>query len=320
MLGLLFSALRELIRLTKGTVMTKKLKCFISTPASTDISVLRRLLDQLDVEAYDPFDFRVGERSQDLLAKKIKHADFAIIVIFEKNSNVFYEMGICEGLGKPLFVIVGKDIEPPYFVQRHVYLRTDLDLENEDLLKISLTRFIESLRFNKAKPTRKPKKTKSASLSLKSAHEYTNRIENLRSGGPPVAVEQLAQALLSTLDLQFEPNQFESRDNGVDFAVWDDSLAFAIGNPLFVQVKYGSLTPDQVHQAENQLREYVAKTEAKAAILLYLDKRGRRFNEKYSVAPLVLRFDLEDFVRELSRATFKEVILNQQNKIVHGMF
>ncbi|HEY4699401.1 MAG TPA: hypothetical protein VIH27_03415, partial [Nitrososphaerales archaeon] len=117
----------------------------------------------------------------------------------------------------------------------------------------------------------------------------------------------------------FESNRFSSQDKGVDFAIWDENLTFTIGNPLFIELKYGSLTFDQIHKAESQLKEYLARTEAKAAILLYLDKNGRRFRENYLVAPLVLRFEFEDFVRALYHNTFEEVILSKRNRMVHGL-
>jgi len=271
----------------------------------------------MGIQAYDPYDFTAGEPIHDILIKRIKQADFAIIVMTEKNINVFHEMGICEGLGKPLFVIVGKNMEPPYFVQKYVYLRSDLD--NEELLKISLTKFVEDLLSNKLKLRRKPKTSKPGRLPLRSTDEYITRINKLREQGNALDVELLAEDIFRELNLQFESNRFSSQDKGVDFAIWDENLTFTIGNPLFIELKYGSLTFDQIHKAESQLKEYLARTEAKAAILLYLDKNGRRFRENYLVAPLVLRFEFEDFVRALYHNTFEEVILSKRNRMVHGL-
>jgi len=263
--------------------MTKRLKCYISAPPTINTSVLRRVLEKLDVEAYDFYDFTVGEQIHNVLKKKIKQADFAIIVISDRNNNVFYEMGICEGMGKPLFVIVGKDNESPYFVQKYIYFKTDLEFGKEDLLEIPLSRFVQDLRSKKTKTKRIPKESKSSSLSQNLATHYLERIENLRTADNPREVEQLVQDLLSTLNLQSQPNQFGGGDQGVDFAIWDDSLALSIGNPLFIEVKYGALTLDQIRQAENQLGGYIAKTDVTAAVLLYLDKKGRRFRENYSL-------------------------------------
>jgi hypothetical protein len=271
----------------------------------------------MGIDAYDSYDFEVGEQIHDFLIKRIKQADFAIIIITEKNINVFYEMGICEGLDKALFILVAKDIEPPYFVQKHVFLKTDL--QNEDLLRISLTKFVEDFRSKKLKQTGKRKRSKSNLIPLTSVDNYLNAVRKLREHGTAFDVEQLAVEILNKLNLQFESSHFRDQDKGVDIAIWDDNLAFTIGNPLFIQVKYGTLTSDQIRNAENQLREYIAKTEAKAAILLYLDKHGRRFLENYSLAPLILRYDLEDFVKALSQNTFKDVILSKRNKMVHGI-
>jgi hypothetical protein len=122
------------------------------------------------------------------------------------------------------------------------------------------------------------------------------------------------------LNFQFEPNRFTgSGDRGVDYAIWNDNLTFALGNPLLIEIKAGSLTPHIIHTTENRLKHYLAKTNAKSGILLYLDRNGRRFQENYSVDPLILRYDLEDFIEALSKSTFENVVLSKRNEMIHGV-
>jgi hypothetical protein len=296
--------------------MAKKFKCFISAPAHTDTSLLRAVLQELDVETYDTYDFQPGEPLHDLLKKKIKESDFALIVVTEINANVFYEMGISEGLGKPLFIIVGKDLKGPYFVDKYVHLKTDL--RNVDLLKISLSKFLESLRSGKSKPRRT--KSGATNRTPNNVGDYLAVVRSMRKEGSAHEVEKLADEIFKKLNFQFEPNQFSSsQDSGVDYAIWNDNLAFAVGNPLLVEVKAGSLTPDVIHTTENRLKHYLAQTTAKAGILLYLDRKGTRFREDYSLDPLILRYDLEDFIEALSKSTFEDLVLSTRNRMIHGV-
>ena len=296
--------------------MVKKFKCFISAPADTDTTPLRAVLSQLNVEAYDIYDFQPGEPLNDSLKKRIKDSDFAVIVVNEPNANVFYEMGICEGLGKPLFIIIGKEIKAPYFINKYIHLKTDL--RNVDLLKISISRFLESLRSRRSKPRRSKRIV--ANRTLETGEEYLDAVSRLRKDGSALDVEQLAAQIFSKLDFQFEPNQFlGGADSGVDYAIWNDNLAFAVGNPLLIEVEAGSLTPHVIDVTENRLKGYLAKTNAKAGILLYLDRNGRRFRENYSLDPLILRYDLEDFIEALSKSTFEDVVLSKRNEMIHGV-
>jgi hypothetical protein len=298
-------------------VVEKKPKCFISAPIHTDTSVVRGILAGKGVEAYDAYDFRPGDPIQDALSKKIQEADFVIVVISELNANVFYELGLSEGKGKPIFLIIGKDVDVPHFLLGKPYFRGDV--ADRDLLAISLSRFTDELLSKRRKLPKRKGRRKSESERLQSINEYIQLISELRAEGNARKVEDLAQKIFEKLSVQFESSQFVPQDKGVDFAIWSNDLAFTIGNPIFVELKYGSLTPGTIYRAEDQLKEYLSKSDAKAAILLYLDREGKRFPERYSLSPLIIRLDFEDFVKSLSKHSFTEALLDARNRIVHGV-
>jgi Restriction endonuclease len=226
-------------------------------------------------------------------------------------------MGICEGLGKPAFLVVGNDTQAPQFVQNHLYLRTNL--KDEELLTISLSLFVDDFLANRYKPLSIPKADKPLRTKTIQLKKYITEIQTLRTSGDSSKVEQLIAEILKKLNIQVVSNQSKSQDKGVDFVIWDDNLASMIGNPLFIEIKYGSLSPQKIFQAELQLRGYLEKSDARASILLYLDREGKRFSEKYSLSPLILRFDLEDFVREISSSSFEETMISKRNSMVHGV-
>lgn len=298
--------------------MPHVLRCFISAPVNTDTLALRKILEDKGIKVYDAYDFTTGDSIQDTLKKRIKEADFAVIVITEPNPNVFYEMGIFEGKGKPVFVVIGKDSEIPHFVQNYMHLKTSL--EDKEVLRISLSRFVDELISKKRVMERKSTTPKPVG-ARHSLQKYIAAIRQLRSGADSrgIEIEKIALEVFDELGLQFVSGEPNLGDKGVDFAIWEDNLGSSIGNPIFIQTKFGTLTPERIYLAERQLQKYIMKADAKAAILLYLDKKDRRFRKNYSLSPLILRFDFEDFVRDLSQNTFEDVTLAKRNNMVHGI-
>ena len=109
------------------------------------------------------------------------------------------------------------------------------------------------------------------------------------------------------------------RDAGVDFAIWSDELGKIFGNPIIVEVKLGNFSSIQIRNIEEQLKRYSDKADAKIAILIYLDKNKKRHKLQSSLSPLLFSYDLEDFIEDLLEVTFEKLVLNQRNKIAHGL-
>ncbi|MCK4604711.1 MAG: toll/interleukin-1 receptor domain-containing protein [Deltaproteobacteria bacterium] len=296
--------------------MEKTLKCFISAPAGKETNTLRRILDHQGVQSFDAFDFEVGDSISATIKSKIRESDFAVVVISESNVNVFYELGICEGLGKPIFLVAEDRYITPPFVHNYIYLRASLD--NESLISLSLEKFIAQLRKNKSvlrgRKKKTPEKTHSSEISY-----YLASIGNLRLHGDAAELEELVQKIFRGLSISVEAVADKTRDVGVDFAIWTERLSSTIGNLVLVEFKYGDLTETRIRSAEQQLQSYLVKSEAKAGILLYLDRKGKRFKEDYTFSPLILRYDLEDFIRQVEKSSFEDAILSKRNKMVHGV-
>lgn len=293
--------------------MDKKLKCFISASAKTDTKIIKNILENNGIIAYDFYDFPLGQSIQDI-KKKIKEADFGIAVISGNDTNVFYEMGICEGLGKPLLVIIDKDYEAPNYVRNYIHLKTYI--EDKQLLKMSILRFADEIFLNKKSLLKKYKKPISYVFKINSTENYFEKIQFIRRSGNELELERLIEEIFNKLNLQIVSNPSENK--GADFAIWDDNLYSLIGNPILIEVKYGQLNVQMISNSEKQLQNYVERSGAKAGILFYLDKNSKRFNEDYSLNPLILRFDFEDFIKDISQNSFENVVLKERNKIIHG--
>jgi hypothetical protein len=296
----------------------KRFVCFICASPGTDTSSLRAILKSLKVDAYDAYDFEIGDPIQEEIESKIKRADFAVVVFTDESPNVPYEMGLCVGLNKPLVVLVSSSSKAPNFVQQKLYLRSDL--RDTTALRMTLTRFVAELRSGLLLPKKKTVSPLTKRLPKKLAETYLLKIRKLRAAPEAArAVEQLVYELFQALLLSVAKNESAVQDKGVDLAVWNEALTPVVGNPLLVEVKSGNLSMDRLVAAENQLHSYMVASEAKASILLYLDRSDRRFQQLTLFSPFVMRFDLEDFVKLLGKYRFEEVILKERNRIVHGV-
>lgn len=301
--------------------MTEHLKCFISAPYETDTSTIKSILAENNVEVFDIYDFSIGESIQQILKRKIRQSDFALFVISHDNQNVLYEMGVCEGMGKQHIIFLDKDYKIPFYVENKLFLRANLN--DRKFLQLSIENILQEVRKNK-KPSTRKRKTKEGKRRIynqdikENLRSYLSQINNLRKSGQGRELEHLIEEIFKTINLNYVQN-LSYADKGVDFALWNDELGRVIGNPIIVEVKYGNLTTESFKKAEYQIKRYTEQSDAKLALLLYLDKRNKRHKIKSSLRPLIISYDIEDFVKDLMSESFENIILSQRNKIAHGI-
>ena len=301
--------------------MNKNLKCFISASYDTDLSFIKNILAENNVETFDLYDFSIGDSIQQILKRKLREADFALFIVSNDNSNVIYEMGVCEGLGKQHFIFLEKDFKVPFYIENKLFIRANL--QDRDFLQMSIQKILHSVKNKSYIPKRTNPKNKSKDLSYgddakTNLTSYLRQVKNLRESGHGRELEYVIEEIFKSIRLNYVENS-TNKDKGVDFALWSDELGKIIGNPIIVEVKYGNLTSATFKNAEHQLLRYIDKTDAKVAILLYLDRNGKRHKIKSSLNPLIIAFDIEDFINDLLNQSFENIVLNQRNKIAHGI-
>lgn len=301
--------------------MNYNLRCFLSASYETDTTLIKNLLAENGVEVFDLYDFSIGESIQQILKRKLRQSDFALFILSEDNKNVLYEMGVCEGLGKQHFIFLEKNFKVPFYIENKLFLR--VNLQDRDFLKLSIEKILQDVRKKRIKPTKRIKEDSKKSEKYNrditdNLRSYLSQIRNLRELGYGKEIEFIVENIFKTIKLNYVENT-TNQDKGVDFALWNDDLGKIIGNPIIVEVKYGNLTESTFRSAEEQIKRYIDKTDAKIALLLYLDKRDKRHKIKSPLSPLILSYDLEDFTNELINSSFESIILNQRNKIAHGI-
>ena len=302
--------------------MNTNLKCFISASFETETDKIKNVLAENGVDVFDLYDFSIGESIQQILKRKIRQSDFAIFILTEENKNVLYEMGVCEGLGKQHFIFLDKKLTIPFYLTNKLFIHSDLN--DRVFLKNSIEKILEDVSKRRLKTSRtttekKNQKENNYNRDIKDNLEsYLPQIQRLREIGTGMELETIVEDIFKTLKLNYVNNTI-ARNKGVDFALWNDELGRIIGNPIIVEVKYGNLSNSIFENAEHQIRKYIEKSDAKIALLLYLDKGGKRHKIKSSLRPLFISYDLEDFTKELINSSFERIVLNQRNKIAHGI-
>tara|TARA_R100000935_G_C2820706_1_gene159626 strand:- start:676 stop:1617 length:942 start_codon:yes stop_codon:yes gene_type:complete len=312
--------------------MNKNLKCFISSSHNVDTTSIKNILDENGVETFDLYDFSIGDSIQQILKRKIKEADFAIFIITDNNPNVIYEMGVCEGLGKQYFILLDKDLKIPFYIENKLFIRTDVN--DFQLTRNSISKLLVDIKKNTKQYYSKQKEKVKKAIEYHSdtkgqlrdilpeiqdlrnfTNEDVNGINSARNG---FKMEDITSRIFSILKLNYVENN-TNKEKGIDFAVWSDNLGKILGNPIIFELKYGRLNRNRLQNAENQIRKYIEISDAKVGVLLYLDRENKRHKIKSSLYPLIISCDLEDFVNELIETSFETLILNQRNKIAHGL-
>lgn len=257
--------------------MTKKISCFISASNIQELKTIRQLLQSMNIETTDAYDYQYGDPIDINLKSRIRKSDFVVIVLSNTDKNALYELGICEGLGKPVFLLMRDEAVIPHITQKYFYLK--LQPDKEDILKASLQQFINQLSKNH-KLRNRPKKYSKEKHSKTVFSKYINEIKELRLTGDPIQVEDLLHNIFQELQILFDyrENRTSKIDKGVDFAIWDERLSNVVGNPILVELKIGNLSKGIINRAELQLKNLLLNANTNMALLLYLDRSNKRFD------------------------------------------
>jgi hypothetical protein len=132
-------------------VSTKPIVVYISHSAGDDIEPIRDYLGGQGCVVRDSYDLSAPEDIGDAIRFGISQADFVIVHIDACRPNVFFELGVAAGLGKPMLLLVEPGAAPPAFVADTPYLISDL--RNSEVLRLALDRFLKSAEHAPAPPS-----------------------------------------------------------------------------------------------------------------------------------------------------------------------
>jgi hypothetical protein len=295
----------------------KEIRAYIAAPESVDIQPVQRFLKREGIVVEDAYSTPLGTNQTDHLLRLIRSVDFAIAILSETTPWTAYELGLCDALKKPVILILQPNLSPPPFITLHPHVRSNL--KQSDVWQLALKKFIEDIRETRGRPTPRQPRLAGAQRDSDRLKQLYQTIRDIREDAKPRDVERICLEVLRAAGVSVAAQDPSLSDRGADFAVWDDALAQSIGLPLFIEVKAGDLDDNQLLNAERQLASAVQKTSGRFGLVLYLDRKGQRFSSPAWTTPYVIRFDLEDFARKLSQSSFAQLLLEQRNKLVHGL-
>ncbi|RPI14271.1 MAG: hypothetical protein EHM58_16800 [Ignavibacteriae bacterium] len=293
--------------------MKEKYKCYISAPSDYDLTKIEMILDKLDIEYHNFYDFSIGITFSDLILRKIRESDFIVSILTKENTNVLFELGVAEGLEKPAFILVDKEFKVPFFLERKIYFQTNF--KDTKLFELALLNFIYDLKLKKPKQLKQKQKDKY--FTIAETNELVSAISQLRKEPHEHEIFHLITNAFSKLKIQNTSISDVSRDKGADIIIRSKELTPYFGNPILIEIKAGTLNIQRLNDAQLRLQQYILKTEAKGGIILYLDKNNRRFTIPLK-NPLILCFDIEDFFLGIAAEGLEKFLIKKRNEIAHG--
>jgi hypothetical protein len=292
------------------------MKIFISHSANTPVSALLALLQEEDAIIHGSFELPPGPNPMESIRTEIHSADAVILVLDSEASNVLFELGIAFGLRKPTLVLVKPGDSIPPFAAFTRYLTYTGSVT--EILKLGVEGFLGTLRPHKpTKSAERPKRQMSPEMSNR-LPTLTEDIERLRAQPHEQQLHALVHSVLTSAGVTSVQDDAGSRERGVDFVVWSDSLRGSFGNPVLIEVK-GYLERAQFQSAYYRLTKQVSESKSAAGVLLYLKRPGQIFERPEGWNPLVLWFDIGEFSVDVLHRNFAEILVERRNLMVHGM-
>jgi hypothetical protein len=297
--------------------MKSKLTCYISAPANFDLTNIENVLSNLKIGFHSFYDFSIGTSFSDIIKNKIRESDFVISILTTESNNVYFELGVANGLNKPLFILIDKELKVPFFLEKNIYVQTNFT--NLTLFELAISNFVLDLK------TKSPKLSKQKNiknyLTIDETKKLIKNISHIRKETNRQKIEYeiflLLKYIFSKLNIKSTTISDSPRSEGADILIRSKELSPYFGNPLFVEIGAGILNKQRLINAQDKLSGYINNTDAKGGIILYLDINNKRFTfpSKY---PNILCFDLEDFVLGILSEGFEEFIIKKRNELVHG--
>lgn len=296
------------------------LTCFVSAPAGVNLSRIKQILLERDIEFVLPSEVLAhGQTISEKINKLISRSDIFMAVFDDvhDSGNILFELGLAVGLKKQIIILTPPSLSLPSDLSGFLVLRVTQD--NLDALGFSLDQMLAAIRKKSKK--RVTKKYDDLKITKK---PISNKIYDLKDKlndlDPRVAgytLERFVADLLRESGISVI-QQSEKPDTGADFAIWSDELAAILGNPILIEIKRAIRDRAQALQVTNQLTRYIEKSNSKSAIVLYLEglpsDRIQNFTHEFNI----LFFQLGDIVEQLQNDTFADIIRIRRNIIAHG--
>jgi len=238
-----------------------QISCFIIAPPGQLSDLLRHQLNQegvicLRLDVSDP-----SWQPSVQVTSLIERADFvAAILESEPSPNLFFELGLALGKGKPLLVFNDSSKVPSALSSATTALTSAIRTDGwKDLRRA----FLRTVKPSHSEPKRKTLKKS----SRQSWRNLGSEFEKLRTGATDVEPRRFERLVEHAFQLAgFPISQAPTPDFGADFALTSPKLLRSLGLPLLIEVKNNNRVPIQ-QKAIDRLDQLIAEGRGGAALL-----------------------------------------------------
>ncbi|MGR9228385.1 nucleoside 2-deoxyribosyltransferase [Rhizobium leguminosarum] len=280
-------------------------RCYISAPFGIDLGSLPVLLGNRQIA----WNWAVPDIPGELgYATGIKRCDFIIAVLDGSRSDhrVLYEMGVAEGLGKPIFVVAINKRANTFATSKFAVATVGLNEANA--LAFQLDLFLstphESIfvrgKQSSAPSTRVTPKVARGGIATLEGFALEKRIfdEIIEAGGSAIAEPR------NDLDLA-----------APDLLMWLPLQEPALLDPAVIEVK-ATATVQIAKNVERQLLPFMQAGGIQSAILLTQDGAPRTFR---STVPYFFWLSIDQFVGLIQSGNLGAHLRHLRNRAAHGM-
>jgi Restriction endonuclease len=289
-------------------------RCFVSGPSGPVTTAVAGMLASRGIEVLTVGSIGVGMSITQEILRMIASADFVVAVLTsDGRDNTMYELGFSRSLGKPALVFsLGG---PLAFDLQGLYVRTLDRPEQITDAADDIDRFLRN-----AKPT-PPLMDNAPSASLGDLDWARKELLLLRSGNLHKRGEQfekLVARVFESAGAEVLPTGLNVEDQGVDFVVWLNEIAYELGGgPVLVECKSllggaGSVIKNSEVYVK-QLSRTLSKSNASLALLIFDHDRSKSPPSLFETAQ-VLSFSIDDLIEQLEKGTFEQETIRRRRR------
>jgi hypothetical protein len=289
---------------------TGRKRVFIAS-SRADLAEVQKAMQQLDLDAVT-LDQAASPGSSwvDSLNQCVNDADIVIGIMTERqrDTNVFFELGVASALNKPTLLFVPRDypveLIPPSGLP---YLR--LDLQDEDALRFGLQQVLAL----SPRPWSRP-----------ADHGFTTQPigaigDQLLARLPSATPQEFEDLIFEALKASGVPaiaRGSESEYDGIGFAIWSGDLEPTITNPLLIECKARLQSRPEVNEAMGKMLLALNSIHNGCGIVLYRDA-GKAVQEVARSLPVLL-ISAEDFLKGLRDIGLAKYVRALRNSSARG--
>jgi hypothetical protein len=207
-----------------------------------------------------------GLRVDEMFRRVLPEVDVVIALLEREssNGNVFYELGLASGFGKPVLLVVPPGAKVPTDLAGALTVRPGD--KPEEAVTFALAHWLRSAAHSQA-PRWPPVARATLGPEADRLRDRLAEFDAIGGGGREVdLISIIADTLRGIGATVGGPEVGQPR---FDLGVWVDELESLTGNPLVVEVKRSLSTQDELDIALTQIRRYLSDIPARAALLVH---------------------------------------------------